>query len=131
METTELPRTETLTAEWLLEHFGEGTRIDPVLTKEQAEEAVNILRNGRDSRPGPDPFQEQALRYLNDVLDFHGIEVIRTSGHHGYWGDVRYLFMNSGHSTALELFYNVRTGEWIAGCFMDLHAEDAKLHESR
>lgn len=129
---TAMQRTESLTAEFLLDNFGEGARIDPVLTEEQAAQAEKMARGNASKRyTKQNSRASNVLEYLNDVLDYHGVEVIRTSGHSGYWGNAKYAYLNSGHTTGLELYYNTEDQEWVVGCFMDLYEVDEELQERR
>jgi len=127
-----LPETDELTAEWLLDHFGQGNGINPALQPHEAHRAVAIL-NSEDmyvpQAPYSDPPRvEQALLYLSDVLDYHGTERIRSETFYGgYWADAKYAYLNSGHTTALELYYHTQKKRWIAGTLMDLHAQDEEL----
>jgi len=129
-----LPETAELTAEWLLGHFGQKSGIYPALQPHEARRAIDILNGAsqyfpRESRSKP-PRVEQVLLYLNDVLDYHGVERIRSETFYGgYWADAKYAYLNSGHTTALELYYHTQKKCWIAGTFMNLHEQDEKLRK--
>ena len=98
----------TLSMEWLVEHFGEKSagRLPVVLTQEEAEEAeAKAKRSPND-----------ALEYLNERLEFHGVCVVRDArSFDSYYGDAVEPYLNSGDSYLCELAYNLRSKTWIAG----------------
>jgi len=129
-----LPEADELTAEWLLDHFGQGSGIDPVLQPYEAHRAIDILNGAsqyfpREFRSKPSR-REQVFFYLNDVLGYHGVERIRSETFYdGYWAEAKYVYLNSGHTTALELYYHTQKKCWIAGTLMDLHEQDEELQK--
>lgn len=100
--------TKSLSMEWLVKHFGEKNAglLPVVLSEEEAAQAEAAAEHSPDD----------ALRYLNDKLEYHGVEVVRDArSFHGYYGDAVELYLNSGDSYNLELAYNLRSETWIAG----------------
>jgi len=81
-----------------------------VLTQEEAEEAEEKAKHSPDD----------ALQYLNEKLEFHGVSVVREAGAFDpYYGDAVELYLNSGDCYLWELAYNLRSETWVAGTAAD------------
>ena len=105
---------DTLNADALVSFFA-----DYDLVHEDAERVVRIS-NGEETYI-PDHMKnapsraDQALYCLSDALGYHGVEVLRDESHRGYFGDARYLYVNSGGTYLPELYYSTDLGVWILG----------------
>lgn len=125
MDTT-IATANILTAGFLMDHFGPTARIDPQIKPIQANRAARLAEPSQtyhDTRA-----VDRTLLYLNDILDYHGVEAIRVDGYlDRYFGRCKYLYLNSGHSDALELYYRTDAGIWLATCRFDLVQSDPEL----
>lgn len=137
-------RSTFMSADQLMNRFGlDYADAEKIMRITATPEAVNdyewrTIKTPIDTDGGPDDI-DLCMRAINEVLDFHGVEVVRLEEGQqladdcwigSYWGDVRLLYCNSGDSYRPTVVYDLcrerfaitTTGDWVEGNIIEYGA---------